>query len=135
MKNALLGLVGITTLMLASGCSAGRDVEVTGSVSAAQSVSVEGKILLSFYELDAEDEAARIHLQDVTLESLGDFEQTVSVEGSSLIIRAINDRDDDGECSSGEAWAELEVTIADDDSVEPVVMTLSDAPCPAPAGD
>ena len=133
MKKALLGLVGIATLMAASGCSSGRDVEVTGSVSAAQSVDVSGKILLSFYEQDGDDEAARTHIQDVTLESLGDFKETVSVEGSSFIIQAINDRDEDGKCSAGEAWAELEVQIAEDDSVEPVALTLSNDPCPTPA--
>lgn len=133
MKNAVLGMFGIATLMAATGCSSGRDVEVTGSVSAAQSADVSGKILLSFYEVDAEDETARIHIQDATLEALGDFKETVSVEGSSVIIQAINDRDDDGKCSAGEAWAEIEVQIADDDSVEPVALTLSHAACPAAA--
>lgn len=133
MKNAVLGMFGVATLMAATGCSSGRDVEVTGSVSAAQSADVSGKILLSFYEVDAEDETVRIHIQDATLEALGDFKETVSVEGSSVMIQAINDRDDDGKCSAGEAWAEIEVQIADDDSVEPVALTLSHAACPAAA--
>ncbi len=130
MNKALLGMVGLG-LMATVGCSSGRDVEVTGNVSAASTAAVDGDILLSFYEIDTEDDAARIHIDDQTLTALGDFTQTISVEGSKVVIVAINDRDGDGACSTGEAWGEVQAEVKDDDTIEPVSIVLSDAPCPS----
>jgi hypothetical protein len=44
-------------------------------------------------------------------------------------VRAIDDRNGDGTCTDGEAWAEVEATVADDDTVEPVKLELTNAPC------
>lgn len=130
MNKALLGMVGLG-LMATVGCSSGRDVEVTGNVAAAATAAVDGEILLSFYEIDTEDDAARIHIDDQTLAGLGDFAQTISVEGSRIVIVAVNDRDGDGACSSGEAWAEVEAEVSDDDTIEPVSIVLDNTTCPS----
>ncbi|MGE0328685.1 MAG: hypothetical protein AB7K71_31435 [Polyangiaceae bacterium] len=130
MNKALLGMIGLG-LMATVGCSSGRDIEVTGSVSAASSAAVDGEILLSFYELDAEDATSRIHIDDRKLSELGDFNETISVEGSKIVIVAINDRDGDGGCSTGEAWAEVEAEVNEDDTIEPVSIVLNNTACPA----
>ncbi|MEZ4371105.1 MAG: hypothetical protein R3B07_09780 [Polyangiaceae bacterium] len=130
MNKALLGMIGLG-LMATVGCSSGRDIEVTGSVSAASSAAVDGEILLSFYEFDTEDATSRIHIDDRKLSELGDFNETISVEGSKIVIVAINDRDGDGACSTGEAWAEVEAEVKEDDTIEPVSIVLNNTACPA----
>jgi hypothetical protein len=54
----------------------------------------------------------------------------VELEGDSGRGRALNDRDGDGACSDGEAWAETEAAINDDDTVEPISLELAIASCP-----
>jgi hypothetical protein len=48
-----------------------------------------------------------------------------------VLVRAINDKNSDGACSSGEEWAQAEAVIAEDDSVEAVTMTLALTACPS----
>jgi hypothetical protein len=48
-----------------------------------------------------------------------------------VLVRAILDKNGDGACSAGEPWASAEATIAEDDSVEPVSLTLEMKACPA----
>lgn len=131
MNKTMLGMVGLA-LMSTVACSSGRDVELTGDVSAASSAAIEGDILLSFYEIDSADDTSRIHIDDQTLAGLGTFSQTISVEGSKVVIVAINDRDGDGACSTGEAWGEVLAEVQDDDTIEPVSIVLQDSPCPEP---
>jgi hypothetical protein len=50
--------------------------------------------------------------------------------GDRLIARAIDDRNRDGACSAGEAWAEVETAINDDDSTDAIALVLSAEPCP-----
>ena len=63
------------------------------------------------------------------LKKLGDFKETVSLEGDKLIVRAIDDRDGDGKCTAGEAWGETEADISED-KVEAISLALTSAACP-----
>ncbi len=107
-----------------SACSAGRDVEVEGEVSSA---STQGDILVQFWDIQ-ESERAQVH--DIKLAAPGTFKETVPLEGERLLVRAIADADGNGACTAGEQWAELELPIADDGSVEPVKLVLGGGACP-----
>jgi hypothetical protein len=110
-------------------CGSSREVEVTGEVSAGAGVAADAPVVLDFLDVIADDEAPEsVHL--ATLEAFGAFSETVDLEGDKVLVRAIADADGDQACSAGEAWAEVEAPIADDDSVEPLTLTLTNAPCP-----
>jgi hypothetical protein len=112
-------------------CSAGRDVEVSGKVTAASSVTVGDKLVVEFVDVVGEgEEQEKTVVHTTELEALGDFKETVSLEGDRVIVRAIDDRNRDGKCTAGEAWGEAEAAIAEDE-VEPVTLALSTAACPA----
>jgi hypothetical protein len=132
MRSMGLGVVVCVVLgTLVVGCSAGRDAEVTGEVAAPSSVTLSGPIKLEFIDVvDDADEAENEVVHSVELNGPGAFAETVSVQGSKLLVLAINDRDGDGACSAGEAWGEAEAEIGDDDSVSPVTLTLGAAGCP-----
>ena len=119
-------LVGTLATLVA--CGSGREVEVTGEVSAPASAQVQGEITIDFLEVVDDDAPESIHT--AKLATLGAFSEKVSVEGSSLLIRAINDKDGNGVCSAGEAWAEQEVPIKDDDTVDAVSLALGTTACP-----
>lgn len=121
---SLVGWLGA----LAAGCSSARDVEVTGEVSAPASAGVSGKILLDFLDISDADAPESVHTQ--TLDALGAFTATASLEGDEVRIRAIDDDDGNGVCSNGEAWAEVDAAITDD-KVADVKLELTNAPCPA----
>lgn len=126
MVTVSAAMLGVSLLL--GGCSNARDVEVTGEVAAASNVEVQGVIMLEFFDLIDESEPSSV--KTATLSALGPFTQTLSVEGDNVLIRAINDRNGDGTCSSGEPWAEVESSITED-TVENVVLSLGDKPCPA----
>ena len=113
---------------LAVACSSSREVEVSGEVSAPATTELDGEITLDFFDVDADEEAESVHT--VTLEMLGSFKEKVELEGDSVRIRALNDRNGDGACTNGEAWAEANAAIKDDDTVEPVSLELTNDPCP-----
>ena len=112
-----------------AGCGAGRDVEVTGDVSAAATVQVQGPILLEFLDVLADGQTPTV-TQTVKLDALGACTQKVPLEGKQVIVRAINDTDGNGACSSGEAWVEAKADISGDDKVGPVSLALVSAACP-----
>jgi hypothetical protein len=113
------------------GCSSSRDVEVTGNVSAPASLSVSSEIQLEFFDLTGEgEELERTSVHSARV-ALGEFSETISIEGEKIVVRAIADANDDGACSAGEAWAELEADVADDDTVSGIALTLAAQPCPA----
>jgi hypothetical protein len=112
-------------------CSSGRDVEVSGKVTAPSSVMAGNKLHIDFIDEVGEGDAVEKSVaHSVDLESIGDFKETVSLEGSKVLIRAIDDRDGNGECSTGEAWGEVEAEITED-KVEAVSLVLGTAACPA----
>ncbi|GMV14020.1 MAG: hypothetical protein HS104_22660 [Polyangiaceae bacterium] len=110
--------------LFALGCSASRDVEVTGQVSAA---SAQGEIVLEFFDVNG-NEKTSVHTAKA--EADGSFKATVSVEGDELLVRALADADADGACSDGEQWGEATAKI-EDDKVEPITIALSSAACPS----
>jgi hypothetical protein len=116
---------------LAAGCSSARDVEVTGEVQAASGVQTSGKIRIEVFDVSGDGESAeRTSLDLIELDALGPFEATVSAEGEKLLVRAIADADANGACSAGEPWAEQELPIAEDGTVEPVTLQIAAQACP-----
>lgn len=127
----LMGLFAVGAIgALLTGC-ASREVEVTGELRAASGVDVRGPILLELYDAKGsgdERELEAVHSEK--LAALGKFSEKADFAGDSLVVRAIDDRNDDGGCSSGEAWGEVEVEIDDDDSVDGADVVLASNPCP-----
>lgn len=132
MTHRKLVVAGVVCLALnVAACSAGRDVEVSGKVTAPSSVTVGEKLVIDFVDVVGEGEEQEKTVAHTTeLEALGDFSETVSLEGDKLIVRAIDDRDGDGKCSAGEAWGEAAADIKDD-KVSAITLALSTAACPA----
>jgi hypothetical protein len=130
MKNTsnLVWILVVATGALAVGCSGSREVEVAGEISAPSTVSVDGPIMLDFFDVIAEDEEPK-SVHTATLESLGEFKETVELEGDTVRVRAINDRDGDGACTDGEAWGEVDAAISDD-KAPAIKLELSNDPCP-----
>lgn len=127
-KSMSLPWVGLSAALL-FGCSAARDVEVTGEVTAASS-GIQGPIVLEFLDLvDREQVPEIVHTQ--TLAALGAFTATAPLEGDRLRIRAIDDRDEDGACTNGEDWAEVDADV-ENDEVTGVKLVLGSGACPAP---
>lgn len=113
------------------GCSSARDVEVSGKVSAPSSLTVGDKVVVDFIDVvgeGSEEERTVAHVSQ--LSKLGEFKETVPLEGDRVLIRAIDDRDGNGECSAGEAWGEVQAEISEN-KVEAASLTLSTAACPA----
>ena len=112
------------------GCSSARDVEVTGEVQAPAS-GTQGKILLDFMDIVSDSETPEsVHTQ--TLDAPGAFTATAPLEGDQVRVRAVDDKDDNGACTAGEAWAQVDADITED-KVEGVKLTLKVEPCPVPA--
>jgi hypothetical protein len=109
-------------------CGSSRDVDVSGEVSAASSVSVDAPIAVQFFEVLDDEAPAQVH--SIQLESPKSFEAKVALEGDSVLVRAIVDNDGNGACTAGEAWGEVTATIADDDTVK-IALELKAQPCPA----
>jgi hypothetical protein len=88
MRSMGLGVVVCVVLgTLVVGCSAGRDVEVTGEVAAPSSVTLSGPIKLEFIDVvDDADEADNEVVHSVELNGPGAFAETVSVQGSKLLV-------------------------------------------------
>jgi len=129
--GVIRGCVCLLLGSLAMACSSGRDVEVTGDVQAPAGVTLSGPIRVEFIDIVDEDDAAQNEVvHDVELAAPGSFAEKVSLEGDKLMVRAINDSDGDGACSPGEAWAETEAEIAEDDTIPPLTITLGTAACP-----
>jgi hypothetical protein len=127
----LMVVVGGASLAFAVGCSSARDVEVSGKVTAPSTVAVGDKVVIDFIDVVGEgSDQKQTVASTAMLKALGDFKQTVPLEGDQVLIRAIDDRDGDGKCSAGEAWGELTAQITDD-KVEAASLVLGTAACPA----
>jgi hypothetical protein len=112
------------------GCSAARDVEVSGEVTAASSVMVGDKVVIEFIDLVGDGPDAPSSVAHKTeLKALGDFKEIVALEGDRVLIRAIDDRNGDGLCSEGEAWGQVQAPV-DQDKVEAASLMLGTAACP-----
>jgi hypothetical protein len=132
-KRAVVGV--LCSLLGAAGCSSARDVEVSGEVTAPSSLAVGDKVLIEFIDVVGEGGQAERSVAGTTaLTSLGDFKETVPLEGDQVLIRAIDDRDGDGACSAGEAWGQTQAEVRDGKAVA-TDLTLDTMPCPAPVAD
>jgi len=112
------------------GCSSARDVEVSGKVTAPSSLAVGDKVVIDFIDVVGEGADAQESVVHTTqLKALGDFKETVALEGDRVLIRAIDDRNGDGVCSAGEAWGELQAPV-DQNKVEAASLMLGTTACP-----
>ena len=128
-KTVVAGVVCLAFNVIA--CSSGRDVEVSGKITAPSTITVGDKLVVEFVDVVGEGETTEKTVAHSTeLKKLGDFKETVSLEGDKLIVRAIDDRDGDGKCTAGEAWGETEADISED-KVEAISLALTSAACPA----
>jgi hypothetical protein len=115
------------TLLMCVGCGSSREVAIKGQV--ASTATVEGPIAVQFFDLVEAEKPSLVH--SIKLDKLAAFDEKASLQGNEVLIRAINDRDANGACSAGEAWAEVRSPIKDDETVDAVSLELSAAPCPA----
>lgn len=131
-SHKLWVVAGTGLLALAAvGCSSGRDVEVSGKISAPSSVTTGNKLAIQFIDVVGEGESLEKSVaHSMEMQAPGDFKETVALEGNKVIVRAIDDRDGNGECTAGEAWGEKEAEVVED-KVEAVTLTLGTAACPA----
>jgi hypothetical protein len=109
---------------LALGCSASRDVEVTGQAGSGVS---QADIVLEFFDVVGGE---RTNVLSSKAAADGSFTETVALEGDELLVRAVADSNGDGTCSAGEAWGEALVQVGETASVGPLSITLGFAPCP-----
>ena len=112
------------------GCSSARDVEVSGKVAAPTSLAVGDKVVVDFIDVIGDGADATQNVARTTkLQTLGEFKETVALEGDRVLIRAIDDRNGDGVCSAGEAWGEIQAEVTQD-KAEAASLVLGTTPCP-----
>lgn len=132
-KRAVVGV--LCCVLGVVGCSSARDVEVSGKVEAPSTVAVGDKVVIDFIDVvGAGADTKRSAAGRIALTSLGDFKETVPLEGDQVLIRAIDDRDGDGACSAGEPWAETQAEVKDGKAVATSLM-LGTSACPAAIAD
>jgi len=128
-NRALAGIVFLAVGL--SGCSSARDVEVSGKVTAPSTLMVGDKVVIDFIDVVGAGADAQESVAHTTqLARLGDFKETVPLQGDQVLIRAIDDRDGNGACSAGEAWGETHAEIRDGKAVA-TSLILGATACPA----
>ena len=128
MNRSKLALISLLPLTLLVACS-GREVEVTGQISAASTVS--GPISLEFFEMEkGVADAERVSIKTVELEALGEFNETITVAEDVLIVHALVDADGDGKCTAGELWGEAKQEAKEDGTFDAFAVTLAATACP-----
>ena len=129
--NGFVLPLSILSAALVFACSSARDVEVTGEVTAAVGTT-PAKIHVEFFDMAGEgDTLEKNSIQAIELTAPGSFKETVPVEGEKLLVRAIADDDGDGKCTAGEAWAEQQLSVKADGTVEAAKLQLAVQDCPA----
>lgn len=113
-----------------SGCSSARDVEVSGSVTAPSSLQVGDRLVVDFIDVvGVGSQATQTIAAKAELNALGEFKQTIALEGDQLRIVVIDDRDGNGACSANEAWGETQAEI-NQNKAEAADLNLGMGPCP-----
>jgi hypothetical protein len=135
MNQRILGaFTALSLLVLGSGCSSGRDVDVKGEIETASGVPEDAPIRLDVYESSEDEEEALV--DSFVLDGPGTFEETLAVEGDTLRFVALVDANGNEKCDAGEAWGEGTVEIADDDTATFAVRITAQTACPvAPAAE
>jgi hypothetical protein len=129
MNRSKLALISLLPLTLLAACS-GREVEVTGQVSAATTVA--GPISLEFFEMQkGVADAERVSIKQVELTALGEFTETLNVAEDVLIVHALVDTNGDGKCTAGELWGEVQQEANSEGTFAAFAITLAADPCPA----
>jgi hypothetical protein len=105
-------IMGMASVVMMMGCgSSSREVMVQGEVIVAPEIQVQGPIQLRFIDLlDSDNLDQRETIQTVYLNNLGEFSQTLQVEGDAMLIVALHDVDHDGQCSEGELWSAVQIS-------------------------
>ena len=140
-----LGLAALCALCTFA-CGDGRDVQVSGEIAGADALAEGETLHLVVYEPDtaevaeaegddaaATEQAEELYViaDEIELEALGSFDETVSVAGDSIYVVAFIDADGDGECSDGERWGDASAAVAEDDTATLDIALLADQACPA----
>lgn len=116
----------LVALSSAAGCSSGRDVEVSGTATAANGQSTKGTVRVEVYDLV---DAANPKLAGATkLDASGKFSDKFSIEGDSIKIVAIDDADANEACSLGELWGTTTAKVAED-AASGIAIVLDATPC------
>ncbi len=128
-----MSAVAVTLAFAALACSSGRDVEVSGEISAPATAQVQASLVVEFLDVTGEGDAIETSVaHTIALDAPGVFKETVSLAGDKVIVRAIVDADGDGACSVGELWGESPATeIGEEGRVEALALVLGSAACPA----
>lgn len=120
-KVTLVSLIAVGCL--AVGCSSSRDIQVKGEILGASS---QQSMLVEFWELES-TEHNLVHSMTVT--APGAFDETVPLDGDTLLVRVIADADGDGACTAGETWGESIAQVVDETAPLEVSVTLSTGAC------
>lgn len=130
-RNLVVAMGGVCLALAAVGCSSARDVEVSGKVTAPSTLTVGDKVVVDFIDVVGEGkDAEKSVAHTAEMKAPGDFKETVALEGDTVLVRAIDDRNGDGKCTAGEAWGETSAKVTDN-KVEPVALVLGTTACPA----
>lgn len=127
MNKMFLGSAFIFGFAFACAGCASREVTVTGEAKAAATVS--GPIALEFFEVPSEEGEEVTSIGKATLDKLGQFTETIDVDGDKIRIFALDDADKNGACTEGELWAQIDADVKED-KVEGVTLDLTAAACP-----
>ncbi|MDF3068199.1 MAG: hypothetical protein K0R38_3800 [Polyangiaceae bacterium] len=123
-------LLAMCALGVLAGCSAARDVEINGQVTAPKELAVGSALVIDFIDVvGAGKGARRTAVERVALDGLGEFRARVMLEGDQVLVRVIDDRNLDGECSFGEAWGEAHAPVGEDSATD-VSLMLGTKVCP-----
>jgi len=134
MKTSLFEMfVSLVVVAALPGCSAARDVAVSGTVRETSTPNPDGPIRLSFYEsagpADAGPAPELELLDSVSLPAPGAFRETVSMQGKKLYVVAFVDADGSDACTDGESWGETVVDVGSDDTANVVVKVTPQSHC------
>lgn len=115
--------------LTSAACEPVREVDAAGEVLAPTGMDAQ-PVLLQFFDLPRSPGGSETEVRSLRLERPGQFTQRLSVSGDKIRVYALADGDGDGACSPGEAWTSVEARILDNDTLEPLTLTLRAHDCP-----
>jgi len=128
-QSSTLVILGVAWGAVA--CVGGRDVEVSGKVTAPEGVTVGDALIVDFIDTLPEgsvDETPSRHRR--MLHAVGAFKETVRLEADQVALWGLDDRDGDGHCTQGELWGRVPVAPIENNRATGVTLTLLAQPCP-----
>jgi len=128
-QNSMLVILGVA--LGAVGCVGGRDVEVSGKVTAPEGVSVEETLIVDFIDTLPEGSVGETPSRHRRLlHGLGEFKETVSLEADQVELWGLDDRDGNGHCTQGEAWGRVPSAPIENNRAAGITLILHAQPCP-----